>query len=132
MKRLPIWAVWIFRIGAAGILAQTLYFKFTAAPESVYIFTKMGAEPYGRLGSGLFEMISAGLLLTPALTVFGAFLALGVMTGAIVSHLTVLGVEILGDGGLLFGLACTVWLFSAILLWDDRETVKKYARCVRS
>src|SRR5258708_18317470 len=95
---------WICRVAAAVILLQTLFLKFTAAPESVYIFTKVGLEPWGRIGSGVFELIAAILLFVPRLTWLGAGLALGVIGGAIMSHLTVLGVEVQGDHGLLFAL----------------------------
>ena len=111
---------WILRLGAAAILLQTLFFKFTAAPESVYIFTKVGAEPWGRLGSGVVELIAAILLLTPRFTWLGSLLALGVMAGAIVSHLTILGIEVQGDRGLLFGLAVTVFVACAINLFIHR------------
>src|SRR5437588_10660524 len=99
---------WTVRIAAAAILLQTLFCKFTAAPESVYIFTKVGAEPWGRIGSGILELIAAVLLLIPASSWAGATLAFGLMTGAIVGHLTVLGIEVQGDGGLLFALAVIV------------------------
>src|SRR5437667_441272 len=104
---------WICRVAAAVILLQTLFFKFTAAPESVYIFTKVGLEPYGRIGSGVAELIAAILILIPATTWLGAGLALAVMFGAILSHLTVLGVQVMGDGGLLFSLAETQRILSA-------------------
>jgi hypothetical protein len=107
---------WICRIAAAVILLQTLFFKFTAAPESVYIFTKVHAEPWGRIGSGVVELISAVLILIPRTVWVGALLAIGVMAGAIVSHLTVLGVEVMGDGGLLFALALIVFCTSAVAL----------------
>src|SRR6516164_9061412 len=80
---------WICRIAAAVILLQTLFFKFTAAPESVYIFTKVHAEPWGRIGSGIVELIAAALILIPRTVWAGAVLAIGVIAGAIVSHLTV-------------------------------------------
>ena len=107
---------WACRIVAAVILLQTLFFKFTAAPESVYIFTKVGAEPWGRIGSGIIELIAAVLLLTPRSVWAGAILALGVMAGAIVSHLTVLGIEVQGDKGLLFALALIVFVTSGAAL----------------
>ena len=107
---------WICRIAAAIILLQTLFFKFAAAPESVYIFTKVHAEPWGRIGSGVVELIAASLLLFPRTVWAGALLALGVMAGAIVSHLTVLGIEVMNDGGLLFTLALIVFCTSAIAL----------------
>jgi len=112
---------WICRIGAALILLQTLFFKFTAAPESVYIFTKVGLEPWGRIGSGVAELIAAILILIPRTTWLGAGLALAVMAGAIFSHLTVLGLVVMNDGGLLFGLALAVALCSAVLLFLQRR-----------
>ncbi len=114
---------WACRMVAAIILLQTLFFKFTAAPESVYIFTKIGAEPWGRIGSGIVELIAAALLLTPRFVWAGAFLALGVMAGAIVSHLTVLGIEVQGDKGLLFALALTVFVTSAVVLYLHRTQI---------
>jgi len=107
---------WVLQLAAAGILLQTLFFKFTGAEESVYIFTALGAEPWGRIGSGVVELIASVLLLVPATASLGAVMALGVMAGAILSHLTVLGIEVKGDGGLLFGLALAVFACSAIVL----------------
>ena len=119
---------WLLRILAAGILLQTLFFKFTAAPESVYIFTKVGAEPAGRIGSGVIELIAAVLLLMPRLTWLGSVLALGMMAGAMASHLTVLGIEVQGDKGLLFGLALTVFLASAVNLFLNRRQIPVIGR----
>lgn len=112
---------WMCRIAAAVILLQTLFFKFTAAPESVYIFTKVGLEPWGRIGSGVAELIAAILILIPKTTWVGAGLALGVMFGAIFSHLTVLGLVVMNDGGLLFGLALAVATCSVVLLFLQRR-----------
>ena len=114
---------WICRVTAAVILLQTLFFKFTAAPESVYIFTKVGLEPWGRVGSGTAELIAAILILIPATTWIGAGLALAVMLGAIFSHLTVLGVVVMNDGGLLFCLALAVAACSVVLLFLQRRRV---------
>lgn len=105
---------WIARLVATGVLLQTLYFKFTGAPESVFIFNTLGMEPWGRVGSGVAELIAAALLLWSPTAGLGGVLAIGLMTGAIVSHLTTLGVEIQGDGGLLFGLACLAWICGAV------------------
>lgn len=107
---------WVLQLLAAGILLQTLYFKFTGAEESVYIFTTVGAEPWGRIGSGVVELIAAVLLLAPGMTTAGAIIAAGVMAGAIMSHLTILGIEVKGDGGLLFGLALTVFASALVIL----------------
>ncbi len=107
---------WGLQLLVAGILLQTLFFKFTGAAESVYIFSMLGVEPWGRILSGIVELIAAVLLLVPATTTVGATLALGVMAGAIGSHLTVLGIEVMGDGGLLFGLALVVFVSSAAIL----------------
>lgn len=114
---------WTCRLTAAIILLQTLFFKFSAAPESVYIFTKVGAEPWGRIGSGVVELMAAVLLLTPRFVWAGAFLALGVMTGAILSHLIVLGIEVQGDKGLLFALAVIVFVISVITLILHRSQI---------
>jgi hypothetical protein len=114
---------WLLRITAAVILAQTLFFKFTAAPESVYIFDKVGLGAPGRIGSGIAELIAAILLLIPGTVWLGAGLALAVMGGAIMSHLTVLGIVVMNDHGLLFGLAITVALCSAILLLIHRRSI---------
>jgi putative oxidoreductase len=107
---------WLLQIVVAIILLQTLFFKFTGAEESVYIFSTLGLEPWGRYASGVAELIAAMLLLAPGYAPFGALLALGVISGAIVSHLTKLGIGVKGDGGLLFGLAVTVFVCSAIIL----------------
>src|SRR6266513_571460 len=114
---------WLLRIAAAIILLQTLFFKFTAAPESVYIFTKVGAEPWGRIGSGVIELIAAILILTPRFTWLGSLLAMGVMAGAVLSHLTVLGIEVQGDKGLLFALAVIVFVASAVTLVLHRNAI---------
>ena len=116
-------ASWILQLVVAGILLQTLYFKFTGAAESVYIFSTLGAEPWGRIGSGVVELIAAMLLLVPATTTIGAALALAVITGAIFSHLTVLGIEVQGDGGLLFALAVSVFMASALILLLRRADI---------
>jgi hypothetical protein len=107
---------WSAQLVAAAILAQTLFFKFTGAAESKYIFATLGLEPWGRIGSGVVELVAVVLLLVPATAALGALLALGVISGAIVSHLTRLGIVVQGDGGLLFGLAVVVFLASATVL----------------
>src|SRR5438034_7906075 len=112
---------WVLRITAAIILLQTLFFKFTGAPESVYIFTKVGAEPWGRIGSGVVELIAAILILTPRFTWLGSLLAIGVMAGAILSHVTVLGIEVRSDKGLLFALALIVFVCSTVNLLRSEE-----------
>jgi putative oxidoreductase len=98
------------RITAAIILLNTLYFKFTAQPESVELFTKLGVEPWGRVGTGIIELVASILLLLPSTVFIGSLLGMGLMGGAILSHLTVIGIESKGDGGQLFMLAITVLL----------------------
>jgi uncharacterized membrane protein YphA (DoxX/SURF4 family) len=107
---------WALQLVVAGILLQTLFFKFTGAEESVYIFTIVGAEPWGRIGSGVVELIAAALLLIPALVPYGALLTLGTMSAALLSHLTILGIEVKGDGGLLFALALACFVGSSIIV----------------
>ena len=115
---------WICRVVVALILFQTLFFKFTGAEESKYIFTTvMGAEyeAIGRIGSGIVELIAAVLLLIPSTASIGAVLALGTITGAIFSHLTKLGIVVKDDGGLLFILAVVVFLLSGVTLLLHRK-----------
>lgn len=119
---------WALQLLAAGILLQTLFFKFTAAEESVYIFTTLGLEPWGRIGSGVAELIAAITLLVPATTTLGAILAMGVMAGAIMSHLTQLGIEIRDDGGLLFSLAVIVFVASVGILLMRRGDIPVIGR----
>ena len=114
---------WVLQFVVAVILLQTLFFKFTGAAESVYIFSTLGAEPWGRIGSGVVELIAAILLLVPATVTVGAALALAVIAGAILSHLTILGIEVQGDGGLLFVLALTVFVASAAILVLRRNEI---------
>ena len=116
-------ASWLARIAVAVILVQTLFFKFTGAAESVYIFTTVGQEPWGRYGSGVVELIASVLLFLPATVGVGALLALGTISGAIFFHLTKLGIVVLDDGGLLFGLALVVFVCSAFLVWLYRRTL---------
>ena len=112
---------WIARIAVAFILIQTLFFKFTGAPESIYIFEQMGIEPYGRIGSGIVELIAGVLLLITRTRAIGALLAFGTISGALLSHFTVLGIEVNGDGGGLFGMAVVVFLLSLLLLIFHKE-----------
>ena len=112
---------WILRIIAAVILLQTLYFKFSGHPESVELFTKLGVEPWGRIGTGIIELITSILLLIPATAFIGAFLGVGLMAGAILSHLTVIGIESKGDGGQLFLLAILVLICCLLILFLQKK-----------
>jgi len=117
----PAIYLWPLRIVPAVILLQTLFFKFTASEESVYIFSRLGAEPYGRIGSGVIELAAAILLLIPRTTLFGAILAFGIMAGAIASHLLVLGIVVQDDCGTLFTLAIVTLVCSFILILYNRN-----------
>jgi putative oxidoreductase len=116
----------IARIIAAFIMSQTLYFKFTGAAESVYIFSKIGMEPVGRIGTGVGELIASALLLIPATCWVGAILAIVLMSGAIFFHLTILGVEIMNDGGQLFYYGISVMACAVIILLIHRKSVRKF------
>lgn len=116
-------ATWAFRIIAALIMLQTLFFKFSGAEESIYIFTQIGMEPFGRYLSGSVELI-AGILLLTRLYALGAALGLGTISGAIFFHLTVLGIEVQGDGGTLFIMAIVVFVSSALTILLNLEEVK--------
>jgi hypothetical protein len=107
----------------AIILFQTLYFKFTGAEESKFIFTTLNLEPWGRIGSGVIELIAVILLLIPSTITVGAILSLGATGVAIVSHLTKLGIVVHDDGGLLFALALTVFVSSVIILLIRRTEI---------
>ncbi len=115
---------WLARLIAAVIMLQTLYFKFMAAPESVYIFTTVGMEPWGRIGVGVMELIASVLILIPVTAWLGAALAAGLMGGALVMHLTLLGIEVQGDGGQLFIYALTVAVCSLYVLWYNTDKIK--------
>lgn len=117
--------IWIVKLTAVVILVQTLYFKFTGAPESVYIFSTLGIEPYGRIGSGVVELIASILILIPRTDYIGAVLGCGVMAGAIFSHLFVLGIEVQNDGGLLFILALITFACCAVVLFINKEKLLK-------
>ena len=124
MTTMETYISWTARIIVAVILLQTLFFKFTGSEESRYIFTTlMGAEfeAIGRIGSGVVELIAAVLLLMPSKAWLGSVIALGTISGAIFSHLTMLGIEVKGDGGLLFGLAVIVFVLSAVILLIHRR-----------
>lgn len=108
----------------AIILLQTLYFKFKGAPESVFLFTQLGIEPWGRIGTGVFELIASLLILIPSTKIYGAILGAGLMTGAIASHLFVIGITSAGDGGLLFILACVVFASCLSLIWILRSQLQ--------
>lgn len=116
-------ASWSARLVAAVILLQTLFFKFTGAPESVHIFSTLGQEPWGRYGSGVVELIASGLLFLPRGVGLGALLAAGTMLGAVFFHVTRLGIVVQNDGGLLFGLALVVLGCATFLLWLHRRTL---------
>ena len=115
--------LWVLRILAALIMVQSLFFKFSASEESVYIFTTVGMEPWGRIATGTAELIAAILLLWPKTTVWGAVLAAGVMSGAIFFHLTSLGIVVKEDGGQLFIYALIVFIASLILIWYHKGQV---------
>jgi uncharacterized membrane protein YphA (DoxX/SURF4 family) len=118
--------LWVLRLLAAVILLQTLYFKFTAQPESVMLFTKIGMEPQGRIGIGVLELITAILILYPRTTGYGALLGLGLMTGALYFHFTKLGIVFNGDA-VLFTYAVIVFISCAILAFVYRRDLLKLA-----
>lgn len=120
--------IWLLRIVTALILLQTLFFKFTAAQESVYIFSAIGMEPWGRIGVGVLELIASLLILVPATTLFGALLATGLMAGATFFHLTKLGITVQNDGGQLFIYALVVLGCSVALVIINRKQLQNLIR----
>ncbi len=121
-------ALLLLRLLSAGILLQTLYFKFTGAPESVFIFSSLGVEPWGRYLSGITELLAATLILIPSTQAFGALLAFGIMVGAVLSHIFILGIAIQGDGGLLFGLGLCVAISCSAIIAFHRDELTKFAQ----
>jgi uncharacterized membrane protein YphA (DoxX/SURF4 family) len=113
--------LWLCRLLIAAILIQTLFFKFSAAPESVFIFSRLGVEPWGRILSGVLELVASILVLIPRMSVYGALLSAGIMAGAIFSHVFVLGIEVQNDGGLLFVYALIVLVASIIIILKERK-----------
>lgn len=113
----------VLRVIVAIILIQTLRFKFTAHPDSVYIFEKVGLEPIGRIGIGILELIAGLLLLIPKTVWMGALLTLGIIGGAIMMHLTQIGIEVKDDGGILFFTAIFTFILSAIILYINRSKI---------
>jgi len=118
-KHIPL----VLRVILAVILIQTLRFKFLAHPDSVFIFETVGLEPYGRIGIGIVELVAGILLLVKKTAWAGALLSLGVIGGAIIMHLTKLGIEVKGDDGLLFGTAVFAFLLSVIITYNYREDI---------
>lgn len=118
---------WIVRILSAVILLQTLFFKFSGAEESVYIFSRIGMEPWGRIGTGVMELIAAILILIPATTAIGALLGAGLMSGALFFHLTKLGIVVMDDHGQLFVYALLVFPSCATLLFAFRKQLLVYS-----
>ncbi len=115
--------IWIVKLVAVVILLQTLYFKFTAAEESVYIFSTLGIEPFGRISSGIVELIASILILIPRTTLLGALLGIGTMVGAIFSHIFVLGIVVKNDGGTLFTLAIITFICCLILVYNQKNKI---------
>jgi putative oxidoreductase len=121
---------WAARLLAAVIMFQTLYFKFTGAEESIYIFTTVGMEPWGRIGVGVMELIASILLLINPVAWLGAGVALGLMAGAVGMHLFLLGIEVMGDGGQLFLYALIVAVCSGFVLYQNKGTVVNLIKAI--
>lgn len=115
--------IWVLRLMAAVIMLQTLYFKFSASEESVYIFTTLGMEPWGRIGIGCLELIASILILYPKTTGVGSILGIGLMSGALFFHFTKLGFEVKGDGGQLFFYALAVFISSLLLAFFHKKDI---------
>jgi uncharacterized membrane protein YphA (DoxX/SURF4 family) len=114
--------IWVLRLVAAVIMIQTLYFKFTGHPQSVALFTQLGMEPWGRIGTGVMELIASILILYPRTTGWGAALGMGLMGGALFFHLTKLGIVFDGDA-VLFIYALITFVCCLILFIKYRQQV---------
>ena len=115
---------WLIRIIPAIIMMQTLFYKFTAAPESVALFSELGIEPFGRIVSGVIELIASILLFIPNKSFYGALIGFGIMIGAILSHLFIIGINFNNDGGGLLTPAIITFICCAFVLFEER---KKYS-----
>lgn len=113
--------LWVLKIIASLIMLQTLYYKFSGSAESVYIFSQMNMEPWGRYATGIAELVASILILYKPTTAIGSFFAAGIMSGALLSHAFVLGIEVMDDHGLLFLYALIVWVAALLLIWIERE-----------
>jgi len=111
------------RFAAAIILLQTLYFKFSGSAESVYIFSTIGMEPWGRWAVGFMELVAGGLLISRTWNWLGALLGMGLMVGAIGMHLTLLGISVMNDGGYLFFLAVLVAVLCGLVFTASRHQI---------
>jgi hypothetical protein len=131
MKTSTVLFYWAVRILAALVMLQTLYFKFTGAEESVYIFSAAGMEPWGRIGVGILELAAASLILVNSTVWLGAALAAGLMAGAIGMHLIILGIAVKGDGGYLFFLALLVFICSLVMLWFNKTRIVALLRALK-
>ncbi|MEM1324933.1 MAG: DoxX family protein [Bacteroidota bacterium] len=120
----------LLRLVVAVIFVQTLYFKFTGHPDSVHIFSELGVEPYGRIGLGVVELITAVLILIPRTKILGIFLSFGIISGAIFSHFLVLGTEVQGDGGGLFTLALIVMAACIALSFIHKEEIQNFIKWI--
>ncbi len=129
-NKIPKMVIWLLRLIPAILLLQTLYFKFSGAEESIYIFTKLGMEPWGRIGTGVLELIAAILILNPKTTGIGAVLALGLISGAIYFHFTKLGLVVLDDGGLLFGYAVTIFITCLLLAIFHLKNIRQLIKSI--
>lgn len=120
--------IWIVKLLVAFILLQTLPYKFNAAPVSVYIFSELGMEPWGRIGTGVLELIASILILIPRTTLYGALLGLGLMSGAIFFHLSKLGIEVQNDSGKLFMMALIVFAVCIFLISLEWKQLFRYIK----
>lgn len=120
----------LVRLIPAIIMLQTLFFKFSGAAESVYIFSSIGIEPWGRIGTGILELVASALLLINRKAIWGAILGVGLMFGAVVTHLFLLGIEIMGDGGQLFFMALATIVCCAWIVYQRRGEISMVLQTV--
>ena len=128
MKKAPKVISWTAAIIAAIIMLQTLYFKFIGAPESVFIFSQLNLEPYGRILIGIGEMVASVLIVIPKSRIYGSLLGIGLMSGAVFFHLTKLGIEVMNDGGYLFLLCLIVLIGCSVCLFIERKELKTFTK----
>ena len=112
---------WVAQIIVVVILGQTLFFKFTDAPEVVELFSKLGMGPFGYKLIGFLELIACVLLLIRPSIIWGAILSWGLMSGAIMGHITKIGFS--GDAGTLGSMAIAAWLLSCLIIYLRKNQI---------
>ena len=116
-------ALWVCQVIAAAVMVAAGFIKLQGGPVDIFIFEKLGMEPFGRYLITVLEFTAGILLVWPSFSVLGALLSVGTMIGASIAHATVLGFSVQGDGGMHVGLLVLVFVTSGVVLWARRRSL---------